>query len=357
MIKKKHLSIVFFTLSITLSLMIDVSAHAQAPQNFINTLAEPAQVDLVKKQPYAYPFSDYEAFITFMKSSPSWQESVLRKSFPESLYQACVDPQKMEFLEIIYQTPNGHTRGWIIRPLNTQRQLPVVVFNRGGFAKWGRVFPYELLSLCQVASHGYMVVASDFRGPKNADVVGKHDVTDLGYGDVNDSFYLLQAIKGAYPKLVDTTNVAVWGFSRGTSITALMTKRSENIKLVIMQGMVADLVDNDRRDEFDTHVYPLLIEDYMQLSKAEQDELLSGISPKYLIDEIHGTPSFLIFHGAKDKRTSPHDAMQYASDLLKRNYDVEFHLYPDSGHVLSDKFDTYINEVISALDQHLTKIQ
>lgn len=94
-----------------------------------------------------------------------------------------------------------------------------------------------------------------------------------------------------------------------------------------MQGMVADLVDNTRRDEFDEHVYPLLVQGYSQLSKAEQDKLLGGISPMRLIDKIKGHPNFLIVHGGEDKRASPNDALLYANALLQQNYSVDFHLY------------------------------
>ncbi len=334
-------------LSITLLCLINVHVVFAAIETAV--AIEPSQSKIVNKEQYAYPFAHYEAFIAFMKGSPLWTDSVLRKTFPVSLYDSCVDSTKMDFFEVIYDSPNGYTRGWILRPHMTDKQLPVVIFNRGGFAKWGRIYPYELISLCKVATQGYAVIASDFRGKKATGLVGKQDKTDLGYGDVNDSFYLLEAAKKEYPNL-DTDNIAVWGFSRGTSLSALMATRSDKIKLIIMQGMVADLVKNDRRGEFDEHVYPLLVDDYSTLPKARQDELLAGISPNQLIDQIKGNPRFLIFHGSKDKRTSPSDALLYANLLLKKNHNVEFHLYPDSGHVLTKKFNTYINEIINVLN-------
>lgn len=346
-------------LGIASLLIISISVHTSAEKADIN-IDQESIVQLVKKQQYAYPFADYETFIEFMKESPTaippWTDSSLRISFPVSLYEKCADSNQIEFLEVIYQSPNGYTRGWTVRPRITEQPLPVVIFNRGGFAKWGRIFPFELLSLCHVATNGFMVIASDFRGKKESELTGKQDITDLGYGDVKDNYYFIEAIKKQYDDL-DNNNIAVWGFSRGTTLAALMATQLENIRLIIMQGMVVDLVNNPRRAEFDEHVFPLIVNNFSELSDLKKDQLLNGISPMQLIDKIKGKPSFLIFHGAKDNRASASQALIYASELLKRKFDTEFHLYNESGHVLSGNFHTYINEVIESLNTHFSKKQ
>lgn len=315
---------------------------------------EPIEPKIVKKTPYTSPFGSYESFIEFMKGSkfavPSWSDHELRVSFPKAIYESCLDPAQTQFLEVLYQSPNGITRGWTVRATGGNQKLPVVVFNRGGFARWGRIVPFELLSLCRVAKQGFMVIASDFRGIKESSE--KQDKTDLGYGDVNDSYYLIDAVAKEYTDL-DTDNIAVWGFSRGTSVAVKMATQSDSIRLLILQGMVTDLVNDQRRKEFDEHVYPLLVDGWEALPISEQNNLLSGISPSDLINKIRGKPSFLILHGAKDTRTSPQEALIYAGNLLKHNYTVEFHLYPNSGHVLSGSYNNYINKVISSLNQHM----
>lgn len=309
---------------------------------------------IIMETPYRSPFKDHDAFIKFMKKSkfanPPWSDKELRTSFSHELYESCFDQRQVQFSEVLYKSPNGVTKGWTIRPTSNKKELPVVVFNRGGFAKWGRVVPYELLSLCRVAKQGYMVVASDFRGIK--DGAGKQDKTDIGYGDVNDSFYLVDALTQKHNDL-DTDNMAVWGFSRGTTLAAMMATKSDSIRLVILQGMVSNLVNDARREEFDEHVYPLLVEGYDTLSESEKNKLLSGISPLSLLDQIVGKPSYLILHGALDTRTSAEEALIYASKLLKRKYSVEFHLYPNTGHVLSGNYNNYINNVINSLKQNL----
>ncbi|MBL4630110.1 MAG: prolyl oligopeptidase family serine peptidase [Paraglaciecola sp.] len=351
---KNYLNLQLKRYTILVMVLICPSAFAQSS---VDTIIKSSGSLLVKQSKFISPFANYEAFIEFMKASPSatppWSDSALKKSFSKSLYETCTDSTQIEFQEIIYQSPNGYTRGWTIRPRTTEHPLPVVVFNRGGFSKWGRIVPFELLSLCQVATNGYMIVASDFRGKQGTDLVGKQDKTDLGYGDVKDNFYLLEAVKKKYSD-IDTDNIAVWGFSRGTTLAALMATQTDTIRLVILQGMVSDLVNNSRRDEFDEHVYPLLFNDYSKMPKFKQDALLAGISPIRLMDKIKGRPNFLILHGSKDQRTSANNALLYATELLKRNFNVEVHLYSESGHVLSGSFDMYINEVISALNENFS---
>ncbi|WP_444998075.1 alpha/beta hydrolase family protein [Aliikangiella sp. IMCC44359] len=313
-----------------------------------------AKSSIIQKKPYRFPFENYEAFIEFMKGSkfakPPWSNSELRASFPETVYEKCLNPKQMQFWEILYQSPNGITRGWTVRPKTSEKALPIVVFNRGGFAKWGRIVPFELASLCRIAAQGYMVIASDFRGLKEG--TGKQDKTDLGYGDVQDSFYLIDAISQEHADL-DTDNLAVWGFSRGTTLSAMMATQSDKIRLVILHGMVTDLINDSRRAEFDEHVYPLLVNNYAKLAKSKQNKLLAGITPALLINQIKGNPGFLILHGGKDTRTSAYDALIYASKLLERKHSVEFHLYSQSGHTLSGNYNEYINKVIDALNQYL----
>ena len=334
------------------ALLMSIAVCASAAESDTPKNSQADQSKIIQSETYVSPFAGYQAFVEFMQKSPVWSVSALERSFPPSLYETCFDSDEIEFSEVIYQTPNGYTRGWVLRPQETEAELPIVIFNRGGFAKWGRVYPFELLSLCQVATQGFMVLASDFRGVENSALTGEQDVTDLGYGDVNDNFYFLEAVNQKYSDL-DTENIAVWGFSRGTTLAALMATRAENINLVIMQGMVADLVNNARREEFDEHVYPLIVDGYSNLSKSRQDELLSGISPINLIDEVKGKPYFLIFHGAQDERASASDSLIYASELVNRGYSVDYHLYSDSGHSFGEKFSVYIDEVISGLKQHL----
>lgn len=307
--------------------------------------------------PYQNPFSGHEAFVEFMKTSPfatpAWTDESLHAAFPPKLYARCFDPKSPLVTEVVYESPHGITRGWMIRPNGwdgAKKKFPVVIYNRGGFSTRGRVKHLDLATLCRVALRGYVVLASDFRGI--AEVTGKQDRDDLGHGDVLDSYYLLDALKGLYPEM-DATNLATWGFSRGTTISVMMATQSQAIKLVILQGTVANCVEHDRRAEFDTYVFPKVVKDWGALPKTRQDDLLAQISPTHIIDQVKHRPTFALFHGGLDRRTSLEDALRFAADLSARKFSVEVHVYPNTGHVLTGRYAEYIREVMRLLDWNL----
>lgn len=304
--------------------------------------------------PYTDPFAGHHGFVEFMKTSPfatpPWTDDSLHAAFPPKLYERCFDSKHTLVAEVIYESPHGTTRGWMLRPLDFKGQLPVVVYNRGGLSWWGKVKHIDIATLCRIALRGYMVLASDFRGVPG--LPGKQDTDDLGHDDVLDSFYFLDAVRDLYPD-TDVRRLAVWGFSRGTSISVMMATRSQDIKLLILQGTVSDSVDNPRREMFEKRVYPLVVENWSQLSKSTRDRLLAEISPKRLIDRISHRPTFAFFQGGLDWRTPSEDALRLSADLVARKFPVEFHLYPNTGHVLSGRYSQYLSEVIRILDKTL----
>lgn len=329
-----------------------LALQAQAPK----AAKEASKSQILQITPYKNPFSGHHDFVEFMKTSPSakppWTDASLHAAFPPKLYARCFDPRRTLFAEVIYESPNGVTRGWMIRPLAARGKLPVVVYSRGGYASWGRVKHFALATLCRIAQRGYMVLASDFRGV--AGVAGKQDSDDLGQGDVHDNFYFIDALKEHYPEM-DTTKIAAWGFSRGTTISVMMATQSEDVKVVILQGTVANAVNNSRRQEFDKKVYPRVMKNWAELSREQQDKLLSEISPMHLIEQVQHRPSFAFFHGGLDWRTSPQDALRLAADLIERKFPVEFHLYPNTGHLITGRYADLIKEVMRVLDEGLKK--
>jgi dipeptidyl aminopeptidase/acylaminoacyl peptidase len=152
---------------------------------------------------------------------------------------------------------------------------------------------------------------------------------------------------------IDTTKIALWGFSRGTTINALMLTKIEHIKAVIMVGAVSQKNDSFRRSEFDEHVYPLIVDNWKTLAQSKQQELLKGISPLHLIDDMISKPAFLFLHGAKDKRTPANRMLKYVQALQNKQHTIELHLYSEGTHSLYKYQPRVMKEIVSWLDLHL----
>ncbi|GAB4198174.1 MAG: hypothetical protein Tsb002_32900 [Wenzhouxiangellaceae bacterium] len=329
----------------------------------ITSSAQEARPPLAERQHYQFPFQDYDAFSHFMLANKEsgWTESVLHAAFSRDLFDNCRQRRDVFLDQVSYPGHGGMVKGWVAGPQeilssteDDQEQLRLlIVYHRGGAAHWGRMVFYEKLVMCHMANLGYVMVASDFRGdPEISDPLQGED--DLGLGDAQDSLKLIEWVKTQHP--VDDRRLALWGFSRGTMINSIMLTKLPAVRLVINHGSVVNVVDNERRNEFDQHVYPLLVPGYAKLTRQQQDSLLKQVSPYELINHFPDPSSdaveFLFLHGADDWRTRVQPAQDWAASLERRGYPVTFITYSAGSHTLSHHFA----EVLKAVSMRLAEV-
>ena len=307
----------------------------------VSATASPSPI--LDRGPLASPFDDRQAFFDFMAQGPGWQRSTLERAFPAAVVERCIAGGGIRVETLRYQGHQGVVNAWAVVP-DAADDVPLVIFNRGGAAHWGRLLALDRFTFCRLAAAGYAVLASDFRGDPDRPGDGK---TDLGLGDAQDSIDLIDVAETLGG--IDTARLALWGFSRGTMINAIMLGRLDGVKTAIMVGASADSVDSARRAEFDEHVYPLLVPDWAALERNTQDERLRAISPRHLVDAILGHPSFLFFHGGADRRTPSAPMLRYAATLVDRGYPVEVHLMNGAGHTLAERYDVMLESIITWL--------
>lgn len=315
---------------------------------------------IIRIEPLKTSVKDRDDYFKFL-SKFGWEKQGFDKAFPQKSFENCMNNHSVNTKKLNYRGKKGIVNAWYVSPKQTpnEKRPPLIIFNRGGFAKWGRLLAIDLFNFCRLAESGFAVLASDFRGKakKNELENMAYDKTDLGYGDVYDSIDLFDVAEEL--NAVDLSRVALWGASRGTSINALMLTKLANIKAVIMLGSVSDLEDNARRDEFDKHVYPLLVSNWSGLDKSKQGEMLRGISPIHLIEQMKSKPAFLFLHGGKDKRTPAADMLEYVKALQINNHTVDLRLYSEGTHTLFKYQSDYLALAISwlkdTLDRESTK--
>jgi dipeptidyl aminopeptidase/acylaminoacyl peptidase len=111
---------------------------------------------------------------------------------------------KIEINAVTYLSDGLKVKGYLLLP-KTGENLPCVIYNRGGNREFGAFTDsHAAVRLGRIASWGYVVVASQYRG--NAGGEGKEE---FGGQDVNDVLNLLPLL-GSVPR-TDVRRVGMYG--------------------------------------------------------------------------------------------------------------------------------------------------
>jgi dipeptidyl aminopeptidase/acylaminoacyl peptidase len=209
---------------------------------------------------------------------------------------------------IAYISDGLKVKGYIAYPADTSKKYPCVIWNRGGIGEKGTIDSYTARGLFgQIASWGYVVFASQYRG--NAGGEGKDE---FGGDDVNDVLNLIPLADEF--KFADEEKWGIEGWSRGGMMTYLTLTKSKIFKCAIVTGGIANLRCNSDESKFMRRLYEAT------LGKYSEDEFNNKCESRSIInfpEKLSKKTPLLILHGTDDKRVLPHDSLDLAYQLLK----------------------------------------
>jgi dipeptidyl aminopeptidase/acylaminoacyl peptidase len=237
--------------------------------------------------------------------------------------------------EITYESDGNKVKGYLAYP-KKKGKYPGIIYNRGGNLDFGSLNIYKAtFILAKVASWGYVVVGSQYRG--NAGGVGGRD--EFGGADVNDVLNLVPLLEKM--DQVDTTKLGLYGWSRGGMMTYLTLKKSKRFKAAVVGGGLSDLrmTMQTRIDTFET-VYDDLIPDYRKHKEQSLDERSAII----FVDEICKTTPILMLHGTADWRVVPQMALDLSAAFIKTRVPHRLVLFEGGDHGLNE-FNDEVDEM------------
>lgn len=228
---------------------------------------------------------------------------------------------KVDFLSMFYLSDGRKIKGFIVEPKDG-KNLPVIIYNRGGSKEYGMIEETQLfLRLAEIASWGYVVLASQYSGND-----GSEGKDECGGMDVDDIINL-KSIIDQYDK-IDSGNIGMLGGSRGGMMTFLTLKKVNWIKaIVIKSGSANEARGYEERSElkeFRSDMYDI----HSEIENIKR-------SPIYWIDKLSKKTPILLFHGTNDESVSPLDALEMGVQLFKNNVPFEMHIYNEDDHKLS----------------------
>ena len=232
---------------------------------------------------------------------------------------------QVEIKSITYLSDGLKVKGYLIAPKRGE-QLPCVIFNRGGSRDFGALTDARAAALlARIASWGYVVVASQYRG--NAGGEGKEE---FGGKDVNDVLNLIPLLKSV-PR-VDAARVGMYGWSRGGMMTYLALTKTDQIAAAVVGGGMTDLSDNIKRRPEMENVCAELIPDYAK----DKEAALAARSAVRWPEKLHKKTPILVLHGGADWRVHPSEALAMSSKLLECKHPFRFVFFEGGDHGLSE---------------------
>lgn len=240
----------------------------------------------------------------------------------------------MEFFKV--KSADGvEMDGWMVKPRNfdSNKKYPVVFYVYT--EPWGQNVKDEygvadnFLYKGDMAADGYIYISIDNRGTPVPKGRNWRKVIYRNIGQVNIRDQAMAAKEVCKWPFVDTSRIAVWGWSGGGSATLnLMFQYPDIYKTGISVAAVGSIFTYD-------NVYQ---ERYMGLPRENNADYVQG-SPVTHAKNLKG--NLLYIHGSGDDNVHYQNAELLLNELIKYNKQFQFMSYPNRTHNISEGPGTY----------------
>ncbi len=283
------------------------------------------------------------------------EENFNVKSF-DTLYQKLSDEKgnlktnynylnEVETKTFFYESDGLKVKGYMAYPKDVSEKHPVIIYNRGGNREFGNLNEYKMaFIIAKVASWGYVVLASQYRGND-----GGEGMEEFGGADVQDVIHLIDV--AANLDFADSENIGMYGWSRGGMMTYLSLMQTNKIKAAVVGGAVTDLkaMDESRDGEMGIYVYSELMPGY----EKNRDSVMAIRSAIYHADKLPKTTPILLLHGTSDWRVLPEESLNMATELQKEKVPYSLIMYEGGDHGLSEFREEVDNQVKAWFDKYI----
>lgn len=240
--------------------------------------------------------------------------------------QAVIENSSVE--ECFYLSDGLKVKAFVATPKNMpvpSGGYPCLLWNRGGYAKEGEIDNFTARGLFgQIASWGYAVFASQYRGSSQSE--GRDE---FGGRDVDDIFNLMELAGDVEP-----ANPSLWaieGWSRGGMMTYLVLLRSSIFRAAIISGGIADVRCSEKESPFMSQLY------HLALGEPGSKEFTDACRSRSVIERASELPlstPLLLLHGTADDRVPPSDSIELSQKLLGLGHTFRLVLYEGGDHFL-----------------------
>ncbi|MFI5237663.1 MAG: alpha/beta hydrolase family protein [Ignavibacteriales bacterium] len=234
--------------------------------------------------------------------------------------------------KITYLSDGLKVKGYFSYPKeNKGKKFPCVIWNRGGYENKGAIDQFTAKGMYgQIASWGYVVFASQYRGSARSE--GKEEV---GGKDVNDILNLIPLADEF--DFADKTEWGIEGWSRGGMMTFLTLLKNPNfsakggyasgVKCAVLVGAISDFKNYVETSDNRNSIYKKILGEEDFEKKLEERTIIN------FVDKLPNIP-YLIMHGKSDETVPVEQSINIAAKLKRLNYNFRLELFEGGDHYL-----------------------
>lgn len=241
--------------------------------------------------------------------------------------------------EIFYESDGLKVKAYLVTPTGSVKGgNPSIIYNRGGNRDFGQLNEYKMVFiLARVASWGYNVVASQYRGND-----GGEGLEEFGGKDVHDVINLIPLVENLPNS--NPEKIGMYGWSRGGMMTYLALMKTNKIKAAVVGGAIADLkMMYETRDDGMEEVFIELMPNY----ENDKEKLLRERSAVFNADKLSKTTPILLLHGTADWRVVPEESLNMALAMQKAKVPYGLVMFEGGDHGLNE-FDDEVDNFTQA---------
>lgn len=282
-------------------------------------------------------FSDYSKLPFYSKITED--QNGIQKWKKEYQYLDSIAIFKIQYL-----SDGLKVNGLMIQP-KSAKKVPCIIFNRGGNRDFGTLTLNTALRLGKLASEGYVVIASQYRGNG-----GSEGQEEFGGKDINDVITLIDVLEEV--DIADTEKIGMYGWSRGGMMTYIALTKTDKIKAAVVGGAPSSQYESIKdRPGMEEQVLAELIPNYEKNKEIELDKR----SPVKWANQFSKKVPILILHGTSDWRVKPQQSLNMAQEFTKYRIPYRLIMFEGGDHGILEFKDEVEDNVVNWFNRYLKK--
>jgi dipeptidyl aminopeptidase/acylaminoacyl peptidase len=240
----------------------------------------------------------------------------------------------VDVYKIIYMSDGLKVKGYMDIPKKPGK-YPCIIFNRGGNHEDSKLTDGQAFGgfLAHLASYGYCVVASQYRGND-----GGEGTEEFGGKDINDVFNLIPLLNNL--DKADTSRIGMWGTSRGGMMTYLSLTKTSRLKAAVVLTGIGDFKYAIEHTNFNSDsMFNARFPGY----RENKEGFIKARSPIEFADKICKTTPIYIIQGTGDGRVETPSVLELVAKFYASKQPFRFTLLEGGRHGI---FGVYYEEIM-----------